>query len=48
MLSFTGLNHFYYVRSFVDMLCKYSRVVSIICECLHRKTCDSEFLLSCH
>lgn len=30
MLSVTGLNHFYYVRDFTDMCCKYNWVLCII------------------
>lgn len=37
MLNVTGLNKFYYIRNFTDMRCKYDRVLSIICEQLHRE-----------
>lgn len=42
MLSVTGLNHFYYVRDFTDMRCK---VLSIICERLHREPCDGNVFI---
>ena len=35
MLSVNGLNHFYYVRNFIDMRCKHNRVLSICRERLH-------------
>lgn len=42
MLSVTGLNHFYYIRYFMDMRCKHSRVLSIIRERLHREPSDGD------
>ena len=45
MLSVIGLNHFYYVRGFTDMRCKHSRVLSIICERLHREPCDEDVFI---
>ncbi len=36
MLSVTGINRFYYLRDFTDILCKHSRVLSIIRKQLHR------------
>ena len=35
MMSVIDLNHFYYVRDFIDMRCKHSRALSIIRERLH-------------
>lgn len=45
MLSVTGLNHFYYVKDFTDMRCKYSRVLSIIRERLHREPSDGDVFI---
>lgn len=42
MLSVTGLNHFYYIRSFTDMRCKHQRVLSIIREQLKREPNDGD------
>ena len=42
MLNVTGLNRFYYLRDFTDMRCKYSRVLSIIREQLHREPDDGD------
>lgn len=45
MLSITDLNHFYYVRDFIDMRCKHSRVLSIIRERLHREPSDGDVFI---
>ena len=45
MLSVTGLNQFYYLRDFTDMRCKYSRVLSIIREQLHREPNDGDVFI---
>ena len=45
LLSVTGLNHFYYVRDFIDMRCKHSRVLSIIRERLHKEPCDRDVFI---
>ena len=45
MLSVTGLNHFYYVRDFIDMRCKHSRVLSVIRERLHREPNDGDVFI---
>lgn len=41
MLSVTDLNHFYYIRNFIDMRCKHYRVLSIIRERLYREPGDA-------
>ena len=45
MLNITGLNNFYYIRSFTDMRCKHSRVLSIIREQLHREPEQSDVFI---
>ena len=46
MLSVTVINRFYYLRDFTDMRCKYSRVLSIMREQLHREPSDGDVLSS--
>ena len=45
MLSVTGINRFFYLRDFTDMRCKYSRVLSVIREQLHREPNDGDVFI---
>ena len=45
MLNVTGLNHFYYIRDFTDMRCKYPRVLSVIRERLQREPSDGDVFI---
>ena len=45
MLNVTGLNRFYYLRDFIDMRCKHSRVLSIIRKQLHREPDDGDVFI---
>ena len=45
MLSVTGMNRFYYLRGFMDMRCKHSRVLSVIHEQLHCEPSDGDIYI---
>lgn len=45
MLNVSGLNSFYYLRDFIDMRCKHSRVLSIIRKQLHREPDDGDVFI---
>lgn len=45
MLNVSGLNRFYYLRDFIDMRCKHSRVLSIIRKQLHREPDDGDVFI---
>ena len=41
----TGINRFYYLRGFMDMRCKHSRVLSVIHEQLHCEPSDGDIYI---
>ena len=45
MLNITGLNHFFFVRDFHDMRCKYDKVLSIIHQQLNREPEDGDVFI---
>ena len=45
MLNITGLNHFFFVRDFYDMRCKYDKVLSIIHQQLNREPEDGDVFI---
>lgn len=45
MLNITGLNHFFFVRDFHDMRCKYDKVLSIIHQQLDREPEDGDVVI---
>lgn len=45
MQHITGLTHFYFLRDFHDMRCKYDRVRSVIHQQLNREPCPGDVFI---